>query len=236
MKVGNDISTHRAGWNFGGEVPDNFVEHAQRSIPGYHEGHDLVCQLSDHFVHEDSVCYDLGTSTGQLIRKLADHNSQKSHCRWIGIDNEESMVKAARKHCANVSNIEIYCDDIRNFAYEKSDFIVASYVMQFVRPRIRQEMFDIVYNNLHWGGAFILFEKIRGADARFQDILNSLYTDFKLRNGFTAEEIINKAVSLKSVLEPFSTRGNLDLLKRAGFIDIMTIQKVLCFEGFLAIK
>jgi tRNA (cmo5U34)-methyltransferase len=41
---------------------------------------------------------------------------------------------------------------------------------------------------------------------------------------------------IKGVLEPFSTQGNLDLLGRAGFKDGTTIQKYLCFEGFLAIK
>ena len=38
------------------------------------------------------------------------------------------------------------------------------------------------------------------------------------------------------MLEPFSTRGNLDLLERAGFTDHMTVFKRLSFEGFLAIK
>ena len=236
MRVGDDIDAHAANWSFGGNVPDKFVEHAERSIPGYHEGHDLVCRLSDFFVHQDSVCYDLGTSTGQLIRKLAEHNSKKTGCRWVGIDKEASMVKVAVDHCAGVNNIEIHCDDILRFTYEKSDFMVANYVMQFVLPRNRQEMFDTIYNNLNWGGALVLFEKVRGADARFQDILTSLYQDFKLQNGFTPEEVINKASSLKSVLEPFSTQGNLDLMKRAGFVDIMTVQKNLCFEGFLAIK
>ena len=45
-----------------------------------------------------------------------------------------------------------------------------------------------------------------------------------------------KTRSLKGILEPFSTQGNLDLLSRAGFVDVMTVQKYLCFEGFLAIK
>ena len=37
-------------------------------------------------------------------------------------------------------------------------------------------------------------------------------------------------------MNPFSTKGNYDLLERAGFKDVMTIQKYICFEGFLAIK
>ena len=49
-------------------------------------------------------------------------------------------------------------------------------------------------------------------------------------------KFFNKTRSLKSVLEPFSTLGNLGLLKRAGFKDIVTIQKYICFEGLLAIK
>ena len=81
-----------------------------------------------------------------------------------------------------------------------------------------------------------MFEKTRGADARFQDILTTLYTDYKLRQGYTPDDIVSKTSSLKGVLEPFSTKGNIDMLQRAGFNDINIIQKYICFEGFLAIK
>ena len=103
-------------------------------------------------------------------------------------------------------------------------------------PRIRQDLLNRVYEALNWGGAFILFEKVRAPDARFQDIASGVYTDFKLENGFDPAEIVNKTRSLKGVLEPFSTQGNLDLLGRAGFVDIMTVMKYIPFEGFLAIK
>jgi len=82
----------------------------------------------------------------------------------------------------------------------------------------------------------VIFEKVRGPDARFQDIATAIYTDFKLDRGYTGNEIIAKSRSLKGVLEPFSTAGNLGLLQRAGFVDIMTVMKYVCFEGFLAIK
>jgi len=63
-----------------------------------------------------------------------------------------------------------------------------------------------------------------------------VYNQIKFDNGFSPEDIWNKSESLKGVLEPFSTQGNLDLLKRSGFVDIMTIYKFVCFEGWLAIK
>ena len=81
-----------------------------------------------------------------------------------------------------------------------------------------------------------MFEKVRGPDARFQDILSSLYVDYKRDQGYSADEILAKTRSLKGVLEPFSTAGNIDLLSRAGFKDITTVFKYISFEGFFCIK
>ena len=38
------------------------------------------------------------------------------------------------------------------------------------------------------------------------------------------------------MLEPFSSKGNEDLLERAGFNDVNSVFKYICFEGFLGIK
>lgn len=236
MNVGNGIEASNAAWTFDGKVPETFVEHIRQSVPLYEQGHELVCQLSDFFCGKESVCYELGVSTGELLRKLALHQREKPEVRWIGLDVSAAMIEAARARCAGVRNIELRCEDIRLFEYEKADLFVAYYCMQFVPPRDRQALFDRIYRALHWGGAFILFEKVRAPDARFQDMLTSLYLDFKLRNGFSADEILAKSRSLKGILEPFSTQGNLDLLGRAGFRDVMVVQKYVCFEGFLAIK
>jgi tRNA (cmo5U34)-methyltransferase len=236
MKVGQGIEAENAGWTFGGKVPDTFVSHIRHSVPMYEEGHDLICQLSDFFCGKESTCYELGVSTGELLRKLALHHASKPGIRWVGLDVEDAMIEKARQHCAEVRNVTVAKEDIRLFEFDKADLFVSYYCMQFVPPRDRQLIFDKVYQSLHWGGAFILYEKVRGPDARFQDMLTSLYADFKVRNGLSADEILSKTRSLKGILEPFSTEGNLGLLKRAGFSDVMTVQKYLCFEGFLAIK
>jgi tRNA (cmo5U34)-methyltransferase len=236
MNVGQGIASRRADWSFSGDVAEHFVDHIRKSVPHYDAGHELVCQLSDYFCHHDSVCYELGTSTGQLIRLLARRQAHKPGIRWVGLELEPQMVETARKHCAEFSNVEIINEDVLLHSYAKTDFVVAYYCVQFVPPRHRQQLFDRIYERLNWGGGFVLFEKVRGPDARFQDMMVSLYNDFKVGNGFSAEEILNKTSSLKGVLEPFSTEGNLGLLRRAGFADIMSVMKYICFEGFLAIK
>ena len=236
MNIDDGISAKRSAWSFGAEVAEAFPDHARRSIPWYRDGHELICYLSDFFVAPDSTVYDLGCSTGDLLKMLAGHNGHKPGVRWIGLDREQGMIKRARKTCAGLDNIELYCEDILTCALDKPDMIIAYYTIQFIEERHRQALFDRIYQSLNWGGAFILFEKVGAPDSRFQDMMSCLYREFKQRKGFSSEEILNKEISLKGVLKPFSTAGNLGLLERAGFVDVMTIMKYVSFEGFLAIK
>ena len=216
-------------------MPEHFEAHIGKSVPSYRENHDLIAQLSDFFVQDGSTIIELGASTGALCRRLADQSEGKT-VRILGVEVEPDMVAQARRACEGYPQVEIVEDDATQMPLEKADLIVSYYTVQFIRPAVRQALIDKVYESLHWGGAFVLFEKVRGPDARFQDILSLLYSDFKLANGFSEQEIVQKSRSLKGVLEPFSTRGNLDMLERAGFVDHTTVFKHLCFEGFLAIK
>jgi len=234
--VGDSIEAKRGSWNFGGNVADTFVEHAVRSIPLYQEGHSLICDVSDHFCAPGSICYELGVSTAELTKKLANHHSHKDGVNWIGIDNEEGMCAKARDLCKENHNVEIVCDDILLHDFKKCDLVICYYTIQFIPPKHRQVLVDRIYAALNWGGALIMFEKVRGPDARFQDIATGLYSRFKKSQGFTADEMYSKTESLKGVMEPFSTKGNIEMLQRAGFIDINSIMKFVCFEGFLAIK
>lgn len=234
--VGDGVESRNAAWSFGGTTPQHFDSHVSKSVPRYKDGHEIVLSLSDFFVKSDSTCYELGSSTGTLTRQLALRHGAST--KWVGIDVEDAMTCQANTllNAAPQANVSFVTDDILTFDYQKSDLIVAYYTVQFVHPRIRQALFDRIYESLNWGGAFIMFEKVRGPDARFQDILSSLYVDYKRDQGYNADEILAKTRSLKGVLEPFSTAGNIDLLSRSGFKDITTVFKHICFEGFFCIK
>ena len=49
MKAGDAIETKRADWSFGGNVAENFISHVSRSVPGYEEGHNIVCRQVTFF-------------------------------------------------------------------------------------------------------------------------------------------------------------------------------------------
>ena len=235
MSVGDGIQTSNAAWSFGGDVVAHFDDHVSKSVPLYDEGHKLACLISDYFVTENSKCYELGCSTGTLTDQLGNRHANKEGASFHGIDIELNMIEEAKKK-RTAENVSYSCEDILQFEMEQADLILAYCTIQFVRPKARQWLVDRIYQSMNWGGAFILYEKVRACDARFQDVMTGVYHEMKMENGYTGEEIIGKSRSLKGVLEPFSTDGNRDMLKRAGFEDVLTVMKHTCFEMFLAIK
>jgi len=232
--TGDDIAAGNANWRFDGETVKNFEEHVAKSVPMYKDGHKLVLALSDFFVQEGSTIFEIGSSTGILSCQLAERVEQKN-ARVVGIDIIEDMVRYAQGKYQR-PNLEFQCADGLDIDMSGTDLVICYYVVQFVSPARRQLLINKIYESLRWGGALVMFEKVRGPDARFQDIATMMYTDYKLEQGYTSEEVVAKARSLKGVLEPFSTQGNRDLLGRAGFKDITSVFKYICFEGFLAIK
>jgi tRNA (cmo5U34)-methyltransferase len=228
------ILAKNSSWSFEKNVPKKFSYHIKKSVPFYQEGHNIICNVSDFFLKKNSYVYDIGSSTGTLLNKIADrHNNKKIN--FYGVETVKEMIIQSRLENKN-NKIKYINKDIKKIVLKRSDLIISYYTIQFIDPKYRQFLLDKIYKTLNWGGAFIMFEKIRASDARFQDIYTQIYNDFKLDQGFTEKEIINKSRSLKGILEPFSDYGNIGMLKRSGFIDIIPIFQWLCFKGYLAIK
>jgi len=232
--VGNSIKAKRSDWSFEGDVFKNFDEHIKKSVPLYDEGHKLIVNLSDYFIRNNPLVYDIGSSTGSFFEKLTKKNDKK--IKMIGIEPSLNMYKFSLDRFKKNKAVSFINDDVLNVKFEKSDMVILYYTLQFIPPKNRAILLTRIYESLNWGGALFLFEKVRASDARFQDILSNTYIEYKLESGFSSEEIFNKQRSLRGILEPFSSQGNIDNLIRSGFKDIITISKYIQFEGFMAIK
>jgi tRNA (cmo5U34)-methyltransferase len=233
--LGDEINAKTGSWTFGGSVAKTFDAHIQKSVPGYLEGHDLVSKMAPFFLgRTGSIFTEVGCSTGALIQTVRKQND-RNDLKFVGIDIEEAMLEIANEN-NEFDNCDFEFGDALTYQYEGSDVVASYYTIQFINPSIRQKVINKIYESLNWGGAFIMFEKVRGPDARFQDMMTTLYNEYKLSQGYSEKEIIGKTLSLKGILEPFSSTANIDMLKRAGFSDINIVFKRLSFEGYLAIK
>ena len=146
------------------------------------------------------------------------------------------MIKKAKKKCKKNKDIIFLNKNFLNLKFKKSSFISSYFTIAFVEPSKRQKAFNNFYNSLDWGGGLIIFDKVRAPDARFQDMMTTIYNEYKISAGYSPDEILNKTLSLKGILDPFSSKANQQMLKRAGFTDVMTIFKFITFEGYLAVK
>ena len=96
MKIDKNIDANNASWTFKG-IEKDFEEHIRKSVPLYDYGHELVCSYSDFFLSKNnSVAYEVGCSSGTLMKKLLEWNKHKS-LKLIGVDNELGMIN----YCKN---------------------------------------------------------------------------------------------------------------------------------------
>ena len=228
--------TGKERWTFSG-IEENFDSHVSKSVPLYDEFHELALSYADFLLKTDSVILDLGCSTGTFANKLCERFDNLENLKVIGVDEVDEMVAHAQAINASDRRIEFAQQKIELMEFPGNTQLVTSFfTLQFLHPRHRQDTIQKIYDSLDWGGGFILAEKVRAPDARFQDWASQIYLDFKTRQGYSDDEINSKSRSLRGVMEPFSTEENKRMLARAGFVDVMTIGKWVCFEVFLAVK
>jgi len=235
VAVGDDITASDTRWSFAGSTPKAFDSHVNKSVPLYQEGHRLIHGFIDFFSRPGGTIIDVGCSTGTLLESLA-RKPVASKVSFIGYDIEADMVRQARVTCANLDNVTVRQGDAQSIDYADSTAVIMYYTLQFVSKGQRETVLRRAVSGLRAGGALLLFEKTLACDARTQDMVNQLYMDFKRANGFDNNEIYNKTLSLRSVMEPQPSEDTHALLRACGFSSVLTVQKYLAFEGILAIK
>ena len=161
--VGDNIAADKGRWSFSGEVSKTFDEHVSRSVPFYNEGHQLIVDMQEFFLQDESVCYEIGCSTGSLIKLLSENNANEK-TKYYGIDNVKEMIEVAEGK--KIKNAQFLNEDISSYDLLDSDMVVSYYTIQFIKPQLRQNVVDKIYQSLNWGGGFFLFEKVRGCPLR----------------------------------------------------------------------
>ena len=94
--TGDNISAENANWKFSGDVVKKFDSHVKKSVPLYEWSHEIGLKISDFFLTEPSLCYDIGCSTGTFLEKIATKNKNKD-IKFIGLDEIKDMCEMAKK-------------------------------------------------------------------------------------------------------------------------------------------
>jgi len=196
----------------------------------------MITELSDWFLHNSSIVYDLGTSTGEAIQRIHGRHADKD-LRFIAVDISEEMIEKGKKKLIDVPNVQFLASDLNKpFFIENASLVLSTLTLQFLKPDSRPRLLEEIYNGLHKGGALILVEKTLGNTPRFNQMWIELHHDMKLQNNLVEEEIYAKDRSLRGTLVPYSVGANMKLIRRAGFQEIEVFFKWYNWVGILAVK
>jgi tRNA (cmo5U34)-methyltransferase len=222
-------------FEFDETVASVFDDMLSRSIPFYTEVLHLVCELALKYAAENSTITDLGCSTANTLLSIA--KSAKFPLKLKGIDNSEAMCERARQKIkAYGADIELVEGDIMEQDFGANSVIIANYTFQFIRPPKRAELARKIYKSLDKGGVCIFSEKIIYENRALNKKIIDLYLAFKKRQGYSDLEITQKREALENVLVPYTENENIEMMKTAGFHEVVSIFKYANFATFLAIK
>ena len=93
FKVDTKIKLKNKSWSFDSSLANEFDNHINKSVPLYKDLHWLCLQVSDYFIRKDSTVYDLGCSTGKLLKRLSIRHLHKKKIKFIGLDIINKMIQ-----------------------------------------------------------------------------------------------------------------------------------------------
>lgn len=223
-------------FSFSAEVAMVFDDMLNRSVPYYQDVLKLVVDISQEFLKENSLIFDIGCSTGSTMIELSKRTNHKIEC--CGIDTSMHMIEKARSKAQafGIENMRFLCQDVFDVDMKKADFIISNYTLQFIRPLLREKLIKKIYNSLNDGQIFIFSEKVISENKLLNKIYIDKYYEFKKTQGYSEYEISQKREALENVLVPYSVEENLKMIKDSGFKSCDIIFKWYNFATFIAIK
>jgi len=224
-------------FTFNKDVVGVFPDMINRSVPGYATVISMTGLLAARYARTGTRIYDLGCSLGASLLSAARQPNCQTNT-FIGIDNSEAMLTAARdvldKEVPGLA-IELIESDILDAPIDNASVVIMNYTLQFVPIASRLPLLKKIRSALAPGDALILSEKIKLDSPTMDDTMIAMHHDFKRAQGYSDLEIAQKRQALENVLIPETLNVHFERLKKAGFSDSSCWFQCFNFASMIAI-
>jgi tRNA (cmo5U34)-methyltransferase len=180
-------------------VAEHFDSHVREQLPWYGLATTAVAHLARHYIADDGLVYDIGCSTGNIGRALADALDER-RARLIAIEKSPEM---ASRYAGPAGTLVI--DDCTQVQFEPFDVAVLFLTMMFIPARARLALLDLLRQRCRPGGAIILVDKLEATGGYIATALWRLTLAAKLDQGAAPADVLAKELSLIGVQRPIST-------------------------------
>lgn len=215
---------------FSFDTIDNFDKHIELSVPNYKHIYELIESMSSYFIKTNTNVYDLGCSTGLMLRGLSIMNKLEG-VRFLGYEISDNMRPKS------MVGFEWIKRDIteEKLKFSNASLILSIFTLQFLSLDNREAVLKRCYEGLNREGAMIVTEKTYIDNTFLNDVYTFSYYDYKLKT-FSEVEILEKQRDLRYIMRPITEAENIKMFNRAGFEKIECFFTSLMFKGWVLIK
>lgn len=225
-------------FSFDNNVAEVFDDMILRSVPLYLDVLENVVGFVNSFYQVGTKIFDIGCSTGSAMAAICKY-IDIDNMYLVGIDNSKFMIDKAKLKLSSYMQkhrIELMYTDALDIKYQGASVIILNYTLQFISVRKRVQLLTNIYNGLINKGILYLSDKVLSNDMRVQEVINLMYENFKLKNGYFKKEIERKKQALDNVLVPLCIEDEINLIKSVGFKHVEIVMKWNNFVSFIALK
>ncbi len=181
-------------WTFQG-FAEEFDGHVREQLPWYDLASAAMGLIARHYIPKEGKVYDLGASTGNVGRVLAQ--TLEARCaRLTALDECPDMVTAY-----NAPGRPLQAD-ITRFDYKRFDVCIAFLVFMFLPVPARRKLIARLRQQLLPGGAIIVFDKAVPPGGYPSTVLARLTWDSKLQQGAEPASVVRKELALSGSQRP----------------------------------
>lgn len=222
-------------FQFDKEVSAIFPDMARRSIPNFYESHEAHARMLDMWIRPGVRILDIGASRGAfysaLIAQYPQLRTPQQDATLVATDVSGDMCSYLRQEHPYLT---VRNESLLDTTHEMYDIVCLHYVLQFIPRELQRTALSKVVGMVRPGGVLIY-----GHKAEHYGFLGGLmhdeYIRFRLRNGYTLEEIQAKTAALKGSMFPVDDLSIQNVLQRDFSVYEVTF-KFMMFSTYFAIK
>ena len=201
---------------------ENFDRHISVSIPAYDVLTRAILGLSQYWVRNGSVIYDLGCTTGKHLNMM----KKVDGVEYIGID-KSSLLPDSNDFVTFINK------NIVDVEYKEADLFLSIFTLQFLTRQERNKTIEIIKNKLKSGGALIVAEKNYFSDGFIQSAIDSVHKEIKSDN-FSWTEIMGKEEQLRENMKPLRETELIIELEKIGTVH--EFWRTFGFSAYVVLK
>lgn len=204
-----------------------------KTIPYYSEFYSQTLSIVAQMNFSSIKWLDLGCGTGTLTSKAVN---QFPEVQFVMVDPSEKMLGQAKEKSSNIK-AEYICTSSDNIDFsDEFDVVTAIQSHHYMNQADREQATKNVYQALHKGGIYILFENTVPESQEVKAFELQRWGKYQLEHGKSELEVQEHMARCEINYFPLTVKQHIDLLDSCGFKNVHVFWFSYMQMGLYAIK